>query len=58
MHHLSFRKRHMIQLKLAIFFNYSFCMERLHDERKDSQILRIDKCGEQGNRVEKTVLVS
>ena len=34
----------MIQMKLAILFNDSFCMERLHNEKNIIGVLPFDKC--------------
>jgi hypothetical protein len=33
MHGLSFRERHMIQVKRAVLYKDSFCMKRLHTEQ-------------------------
>ncbi len=45
MNRLSFGKRHMVQVKLAILFNHNFRMERLHNEKSVPHILRFDKRG-------------
>jgi len=45
MHRLSFGKRHMVQVKLAILFNNNFRMERLHNKLTLTGILRFYKRG-------------
>ena len=44
----------MIQVKLAVLFNDSFCMERLHNAKNVIRVLRFDKRGKgsrQGKRI-------
>ncbi len=48
MNRLSFGKRQMIQMKLAILLNDNFRMERLHNQNSVSHILRFDKRGKGG----------
>jgi len=45
---LSFGKRQMVQLKPAILLNDNFRMERLHNQRSLTHILRFDKRGKGG----------